>query len=468
MHDDAQLASNIFSRSFSQLLRPLNIGDQAAPVGFLILQKCSTTLFGHGELALRLVPFLASVMALPIFFIAVRKLAGGGVALAGLTLLALAEPLVRYCAEGKQYSTDVLWTTVLVALAAYAGSVDAIALLAAVGAILLWFSHPLLFVAGAIGLTLLIKFLRERKKNLAIATLFMGAIWLGSFAANYLLISRYYVSNSFLLSYWQDQKAFAPRPDSLANLLWYPRTVVDLFHYPLGILTSGVSTGRVYVIAGGVIEVAAVVMLLVGCVIMARRSPHAFGLVIVTLALALAASSLQRYPFSERLTLFFAPLLVLPLAFAAATPWSKIRCPAFAILLIFPIYIQAKYLVHPEVRYDARPAINYVKAHWQSGDTIYLHWGSTVLGNYYLSATPPLDVPTGDLFEGAFDSDFKTRPQSLATDLLRVQGRSRVWVVFSMGAAGDQEIVEQTLDGRGKRLDRQQFVGGSVDLYDLK
>src|ERR1700728_1495922 len=71
MHDDAQLATNIFSRSFTQLLKPLNYGDQAAPVGFLILQKCSTTLLGHGELALRFVPFLASVIALPVLFVAI-------------------------------------------------------------------------------------------------------------------------------------------------------------------------------------------------------------------------------------------------------------------------------------------------------------------------------------------------------------------------------------------------------------
>ncbi len=115
MHDDAQLASNIFSRSFSQLLRPLNIGDQAAPVGFLILQKTSTTIFGHGELALRLVPFLASVVVLPIFFVAVRRLASPAIALMGLGWMALAEPLVRYSSEAKQYSTDVLWATVMLA-----------------------------------------------------------------------------------------------------------------------------------------------------------------------------------------------------------------------------------------------------------------------------------------------------------------------------------------------------------------
>jgi len=468
MHDDAQLASNIFSRSFSQLVRPLNIGDQAAPVGFLILQKTSTMLFGHGELALRLVPFLASVVVLPIFFIAVRKLASPAIALMALGWMALAEPLVRYSSEAKQYSTDVLWATVMLALAANADAIGAMAILTAVGAVLLWFSHPLLFVLGGIGITLLVQSLRAGKYKRAGKVTIMGATWLASFAANYLLISRYYVSNNFLLAYWQDQKAFAPLPRSWDTLLWYPRTIIDLFHYPLGILPSGVSTGLVYVLAGRGIEFTAVVMLLAGCGLMARRSPRALGFVIFTLALTLAASGLQRYPFAERLTLFFAPLMILPLAFAAGPRPAKIAAIPCAILFIFPVYIEAKYLIHPEIRYDARPAINYVKANWEPGDTIYLHWGSDVLGNYYLSAAPQLNLPAGDLIDGAFDPNVKTRPQTLAGDLLKVQGRPRVWVVFSMGAAGDEQAIEQTLDQRGKRIDHEDFRGSSVDLYDLK
>lgn len=472
MHDDAQLATNIFSRSFLELLKPLNYGDQAAPVGFLILQKCSTALLGHGELALRFVPFLASVIALPVLFVAIRKLANPAVALAGVAWLALAEPLVRYSSEAKQYSTDVLWATVMLALAASADSLAALGLLAGIGAVLLWFSHPLLFVLGGIGLTLLIKSLRQRKYNLAIATAAVGALWLASFGANYLLISRYYVSNSFLLAYWQDQKAFAPLPHSWATLMWYPKTVIDLFHYPLGILPSGNSTGLLFVISGRIIEATAVLTLLAGCVLMARRSGRAFGFVFLTLLLTLAASGLQRYPFAERLTLFFAPLIVLPLAFAIGSRGKNaaliVRILACAILFLFPVYIQAKYFIHPEIRYDAKPAINYVKQHWQAGDTIYLHWGSNVLGNYYLAAAPALAVPKGDLINGAFDPNAATRPHLLADDLLKVQGRPRVWVIFSMGAAGDQQSIEQTLDHRGKRLDHQQFIGSSVDLYDLR
>jgi hypothetical protein len=475
MHDDAQLATNIFSRSLAQLLRPLDLGGQAAPAGFLILQKCAVTAFGRGELALRLVPFLASVIVLPVFFLGLRRIAGRAIAMAGVAWLALAEPLVRYSSEGKQYSTDVLWATVVLALALAADSLPALAVLAAVGAVLLWFSHPLLFVLSGIGATLLVQHVRQPNRKLAYADAAVGILWLASFAANYLLISQYYVSNDFLRTYWQEQNAFAPLPRSLADWLWYPKTIIDLFHYPLGILPSGNSQGVLFALAGRVILFTAVAVLALGCFVMARRSNRAIGFVVETLSFALAASALQRYPFAERLTLFFAPLFVLPLAFAVGTEWWR-KNPTMAslpwllcaILFVYPVYIQAKYLIHPEVRYDAKPAILYVKAHWQTGDAVYLHWGSNVLGHYYLAAQPALAVPRGDLIDGAFDPNPRIRLQLLADDLLQLRGRPRVWIVFSMGAVGDQQFIEQTLHRRGKLLDHQQFNGSAVDLYDLR
>jgi hypothetical protein len=470
MHDDALLANNIFSKNFSQLLRPLDTGDQAAPVGFLILQKCAVVLLGHNEHVLRLIPFLAAVIVLPLFYLAVRRVAGNPVAIMALAVMALAEPLVRYCAEAKQYSTDVLWATVALALAITADSVCSISILAVVGAILLWFSHPLLFVLGGIGLTLFITHLRGGKYKLAQADAVMGITWLASFAANYLLITRYYVASDSLHLYWVNQDAFGPLPQSLHTLLWYPKTIIGLFNYPLGILPSHHSQTAARIIASVTVGI-----FILGLGILWRQSRRMTGILIGTIALAVAASALQRYPFAERLTLFCAPLIVLPLAFAMGNEWWQRNLTRIggwlalcAIIFLYPLYIQAKYVIHPEVRYDANPAIHYVKDHWQPGDSIYLHWGSDVLGHYYLRADPALNVPGSQLITGTYEKNLNAREKTYAGDLLQVQGRARVWVIFSMDPVKDRQMIEHILDQRGKCLVHQRFNGSTADLYDLR
>ncbi len=469
MHDDAQLASNIFSKSFAQLLRPLDIGDQAAPVGFLVLQKCSTLLFGHSDRAIRLVPFLAAVIVLPLFFLTVRRTAGNRTALMATALLALAEPLVRYCAEAKQYSTDVLWTTVALALAVRRRQHPGHRRSWRRGAVLLWFSHPLLFVLGGIGLTLFITHLHNRKYELAWADAAIGAVWLASFAVNYLLISRFYVANDYLRAYWQKLAAFAPAPDSLRSVIWYPAAILHLFNYPLGILPGGDSQN-----AARLISAVGVAVFVFGCFVMGRRCPRMLGFMAIAILLAITASALQRYPFAERLTLFCAPLIVLPLGLALGIGWwwrnagrAVLWLLVCAILFLYPVYIQAKYAVHPEVIYDAKPAINYVKAHWHAGDSLYLHWGSDVLGTYYLKADPALAIPPGNLIEGVYKPTPAARFQQYSSEALRLRGRRRIWIIFSM-APQDRPIVEQLFKRHGVLLDHEQFNGSTADLYDLR
>ena len=64
--DEAALALNLAARSFSELFSPLDLA-QAAPAGFLAVEKALLVAFGRGELALRLFPFLASLAALFLF-----------------------------------------------------------------------------------------------------------------------------------------------------------------------------------------------------------------------------------------------------------------------------------------------------------------------------------------------------------------------------------------------------------------
>ena len=90
--DEARLALNIGSRSFSQLATPLDL-EQIAPVPFLWAVKGTTLLFGMGEVALRLVPFLAGVALLPVLWETFRRVAKRNVALLALLLAAAAAVL---------------------------------------------------------------------------------------------------------------------------------------------------------------------------------------------------------------------------------------------------------------------------------------------------------------------------------------------------------------------------------------
>ena len=63
-YDEAMLSLNVASRSWRDLLAPLDL-DQAAPLLFLWLQRALVSTFGVNELTLRFVA-LASGLALPL------------------------------------------------------------------------------------------------------------------------------------------------------------------------------------------------------------------------------------------------------------------------------------------------------------------------------------------------------------------------------------------------------------------
>ena len=100
--DEAFLSSNIVPRSYGALLEPLN-DDQGAPIGFLLIEKLATAAFGNSEYALRLVPLLAGIAALPLFYLAARRIVGRTAALTGLGLLAFSRPGIYYSTEVKRY-----------------------------------------------------------------------------------------------------------------------------------------------------------------------------------------------------------------------------------------------------------------------------------------------------------------------------------------------------------------------------
>jgi uncharacterized membrane protein len=475
MHDEAVLNYNILTRNFAALFRPLE-SNQASPVGFLLLQKSATILFGNSEEALRTVPLIAGIIALPLFYRLAKKLLTPQAALLAVAFLALCEPAIFFSVDAKQYSTDVLWTILIFSMSLPAFSSpctqgedkgegsprDRQIPLLITGTVLIWFSHPILFVLGAIGLSLAWQHLRAKQWPLLKLDLATGAAWLASFAINYFTISRHYTASAYLTDYWQTQNSFAPLPTSLHNLLWYPQALRDAFEFPVAIAPAG-NPHFAWILW------LAAACFLIGILIFSLRRPAPARIILGTLLLTLIASALHRYPFGDRLLLFALPLFILPLALSIdALAYNPLRLLLTATFFIYPLYLQIKYTLHPPLTYDVKPAIAYVKSNWQPSDALYLPWGSDVLGRYYLNTQPALAIPDAHPIRGIWTTIPQDRPTAYAQDLTQLFGKPRVWIVFSMDPLDERPLYEQILAAHGKLLDRHDYPGGGAELYDLR
>src|SRR5436190_8345305 len=163
--DEAALGLNVHERSFSRLLSPLNFG-QAAPVGFLMIERLAGELFGYSEYMLRLFPLVCGLAALAGFVPLARRVLTPFAAPLAVVLFALSEGPTYYSSELKPYGVD-LAAAVFLLLAGvllterHPGSRTALSI--GVGGVLLMaFSFASLLVLAAVGVVLAIEIARRR------------------------------------------------------------------------------------------------------------------------------------------------------------------------------------------------------------------------------------------------------------------------------------------------------------------
>ena len=103
--DEASLALNLVSRNFRELTQLLDHG-QAAPIGFLFIEKLFIVIFGNHEYVLRVFPLISGFLVLYFIYRFSREHLGA----AGLFSIALASItwwFVYYSSEAKQYSSTL-------------------------------------------------------------------------------------------------------------------------------------------------------------------------------------------------------------------------------------------------------------------------------------------------------------------------------------------------------------------------
>ena len=154
--DESFLALNLIEKSPAELLHGLDF-KQAAPLGFLEVEKLAVDVFGRGEYAMRLLPLLASLASLVLFYKAGKLLPVAALPFA-CGAFALLDPTIYYAATAKQYELDLAATVALFALAASMLprpiTSKGFLSLAVAGAVVVWFSHASAFVLAAVGITL--------------------------------------------------------------------------------------------------------------------------------------------------------------------------------------------------------------------------------------------------------------------------------------------------------------------------
>ncbi len=457
---EAALAINIVQRSYSELLKPLDFA-QAAPVGFLLLQKSMMNILGNNELTLRLLPLVASIASLFLFLNVAKKSISGKAIPIALILFAVGDYLIYFSSEIKQYSSDVTITLLLIflgfSLLEKKFTIKSIALFGMVGAVSLWFSHPAVFTFYAVAFVLLIYLVRRQQWQHVTWLIFAGIIATTSFFINYLVSLQALSQHEGLLEVWG--KSFMPLPPtSLADIQWIGYTFIRLFKNPLGL--------SLYEL------LLAVLSFLVGIIVLYYKKRKIVYILLLPILFALLASSLRKYPFQGRLLLFIAPLMFLLIAegiyfirHCTGKNSNIIGMALVGILLIHPVLLAGYHLIRPRAPEELRTVMYYLLEHHEQGDRIYLYYATENAFRYYADK---LDFTEDDYMIGV---EARNNWINYYNDLEKLRGVQRVWIVFSHVAqwAGvdEEKLFLSYLNILGTQLDAFKAPGASIYLYNL-
>jgi hypothetical protein len=462
--DEAALTLNIIQKSFRQLFGPLDY-DQGAPVGFLMIQKAVVTLRGDGEMALRFWPVTASILAIPIFFAVCYRIVGARAAIFALAFFALATDRMDYWADNKQYSTDCLTTVFLLLMAGRAMtageefvSMRRLRWLAMAGAIAIWFSHPSIFMLAGIFCALAVRWIGQRPREKLWGLLLLAGAWGASFLMDYFLCLSKLTKSSYLQHYWSAVAgAFAPAPVSMAGLIWYKRSFLELFNN-FSIEFEG--------LAG--------VMFLLGLYELYRRGRHWPVLLGTPIVAALAASALHQYPFDWRLLIFALPLTTMTVA--AGLDFFKgqarlVQVAALGMLLISPVSKTLGALKRPQADCNMRGAVAFIAEHKQSGDLVYLFQSARYDYLYYQPRYGLTDL------KYVVSPERSSSVSEWANELSQFR-TGRLWILEEDPFVADveresdfqaqQPLVANFLDATGRTLWKHRTFNEFVACYDLR
>jgi hypothetical protein len=461
--DEAMLALNIVNRDFFGLFQTLDY-DQGAPIGFLLVEKILSLLFGDHEFVFRLFPFVAGVAAPVLFYLLLRRTTSSIGLLAGLALFVLGPELIYYSSEMKQYIVDVavmitLFLLAMPLLEKGAEKKDYI-YLGLAGALSLWFSHPALFVLASLGIGLFLQTLEQRNRSKVCSVLLVGVIWLTNLGLLYFVSLKGLSQNTFLLEYWQEN--FIPFPLG-SDWGWFLLVFRGLLQNQIGIFAPA---WLVFVLV--VLGLAS---------LFGKNKTYAIVL-LAMFVFSLIASGLHLYPLGGRLSLFLVPLAIILISqsvnamqYDSGLPYKLggIIAILVSLYLLYPPADEAiRDFFNPKYFEHIRPSMATLSENWKEGDTLFVSSGAVPAFRFYADR-----YGLGDVDYQTSDASDYLKPENIVSHLQALDGQSRAWIlithVYETKDFNEKDFLLSSLDAIGEHKREFRSPGTSVylNLYDL-
>jgi len=323
--DEARLALNVATRSYADLLRPLDY-DQAAPPLFLWGEKLATQLFGVNDRAFWVLPLVAGLAAMVLFVPLARRYLPGWIGVLAAASFCISPTLVHFSATAKPYIGD-LALALAITVGAYQWVERPSSRLARalpwIGVVAAWASSASLFTLLGVGGAIVLGSPSDRRSK----ALGMVGLWLAAFLAAYLVSYRLTAHSQYLHSYWAT-RFLTPGPHFLDRLAGSRRDVLTAasagLYYPA---TAGPETPDWFVEGQRYGTWLIALVMVAGIVALVRaRARWEAVLLFGPLLLLTGAAGVGQYPISSRLVLFLMPTILLSVA--AAVAWVLALLPA--------------------------------------------------------------------------------------------------------------------------------------------
>jgi Dolichyl-phosphate-mannose-protein mannosyltransferase len=491
--DEAQLSLNLISRSYSGLFDQLNF-NQAAPPGFLLIQKLAFSTLGSSEYAFRAFPLLSSLVSLILFYLVAINLCDKKTGLLALVLFTISEPLLFYAATNKPYSSDVAVALTIYGAMLYGEKrlgVRETILLAAVGALAVWLSYPAVFVLAGIGTVLLLDSLLTRQWPRAGRLLVIGLVWGASFFAAYTLTQA---------SLTHIQRSFAGSPAAIVTADVGASGNLTRFQSYGGVVRSLLGIPHFGATARNSLAVIGVLLGVVGFATLLARRPTRALLLVAPAFFAVLASSLGKYPLYGRTLLFLIPALLLFVAYGVRvlTTITRARLVAVVAVVAFGALVAAGTVTpvnHLRLRdrRELKQTLQYLAENQRPRDSLYVFPNVQYDLRYYLEcgcfagastvrrgrnlwplrkadgseqSSPAMRSVPPRLVVG---NSVSTSAASYAADFAPLVGRPRVWVLLAAAQPESRRALISFLNRAGTRKESYQTRDGiaAVYLYDL-